>query len=72
MYAIDEVLTDLQNGNGPVGVCDALTDHASEFIEEMHDKIIGLEDALMDQQVPARGELALLRKHKRETAVDER
>ncbi|MBP2197852.1 zinc transporter ZntB [Pantoea cypripedii] len=69
VYAIDEVLTDLQNGNGPVDggswlvdVCDALTDHASEFIEEMHDKIIELEDALMDQQVPARGELALLRK----------
>lgn len=69
VYAIDEVLSDLQNGNGPVDggswlvdVCDALTDHASEFIEEMHDKIIELEDALMDQQVPARGELALLRK----------
>ncbi len=67
--AIDEVLNDLQHGNGPVDggswlvdVCDALTDHASEFIEEMHDKIIELEDALMDQQVPARGELALLRK----------
>ncbi|WP_437612852.1 zinc transporter ZntB [Erwinia sp. V71] len=69
VYAIDEVLTDLQNGNGPadggswlVDVCDALTDHASEFIEELHDKIIELEDALLDQQVPARGELALLRK----------
>jgi len=69
VYAIDEVLTDLQNGNGPldggswlVDVCDALTDHASEFIEELHDKIIDLEDALLDQQVPARGQLALLRK----------
>jgi len=69
VYAIDEVLTDLQNGNGPVDggswlvdVCDALTDHASEFIEELHDKIIELEDALLDQRVPARGELALIRK----------
>ena len=69
VYAIDAVLTDLQNGNGPVDggswlvdVCDALTDHASEFIEEMHDKIIELEDALVDQRLPARGELALLRK----------
>jgi len=69
VYAIDAVLTDLQNGNGPVDggswlvdVCDALTDHASEFIEEMHDKIIELEDALMNQEVPARGDLALLRK----------
>lgn len=69
VYAIDEVLTELQNGNGPVDcgswlvdLCDALTDHASEFIDELHEKIIALEDALLDQQVPARGELALLRK----------
>lgn len=69
VFAIDEVLTDLQNGNGPVDggswlvdVCDALTDHASEFIEELHDKIIELEDALLDQRIPARGELALIRK----------
>ena len=68
VYAIDEVLNELQNGNGPVDggswlveVCDVLTDHASEFIEDLQDKIIELEDALMDQNVP-RGELALLRK----------
>jgi len=67
--AVDEVLTDLQNGNGPidcgswlVDVCDALTDYTSEFIEELHDKIIELEDALLDQRMPARGELGLLRK----------
>lgn len=69
VFAIDEVLTDLQNGNGPVNggdwlveVCDALNDHTSEFIEELHDKIIELEDAVVDQQIPPRGELALLRK----------
>ncbi len=69
VYAVDEVLTDLQNGNGPVDcgswlveICDALTDHTSEFIEELHDKIIELEDALLDQRIPARGELGLLRK----------
>ncbi|MDQ0628903.1 zinc transporter ZntB [Pantoea agglomerans] len=67
--AVDEVLTDLQNGNGPidcgswlVDICDALTDHTSEFIEDLHDKIIELEDALFDQRMPARGELGLLRK----------
>ena len=67
--AIDDVLIELQNGNGPVDcggwlvdLCDTLTDHASEFIDELHEKIIALEDALMDQQVPPRGELALLRK----------
>lgn len=69
VFAVDEVLTDLQNGNGPtdggdwlVEVCDALTDHTSEFIEDLHDKIIELEDAVVDQQVPPRGELALIRK----------
>ncbi|WNN36291.1 zinc transporter ZntB [Pantoea agglomerans] len=67
--AVDEVLTDLQNGDGPidcgswlVDICDALTDHTSEFIEDLHDKIIELEDALLDQRMPARGELGLLRK----------
>ncbi|WP_312123635.1 zinc transporter ZntB [Pantoea vagans] len=67
--AVDEVLIDLQNGSGPsdcggwlVEVCDALTDHGSEYIEELHDKIIELEDALLDQRMPARGELGLLRK----------
>lgn len=43
-------------------VCDALTDHSSEFIEQLHDKIIDLEDNLLDQQIPPRGFTALLRK----------
>ncbi|CAK9884987.1 MAG: Zinc transport protein ZntB [Candidatus Erwinia impunctatus] len=69
VFAIDEVLIDLQNGNGPetsggwlVALCDGLTDHTGEFIEQLHDKIIDLEDAVVDQQIPPRGELALIRK----------
>ncbi|HEC6023158.1 TPA: zinc transporter ZntB [Salmonella enterica subsp. enterica serovar Zanzibar] len=69
VLALDDVVSDLQEGTGPVDcggwlvdVCDALTDHASEFIEELHDKIIDLEDNLLDQQIPPRGFLALLRK----------
>lgn len=69
VLALDDVVNDLKEGTGPtdcggwlVDVCDALTDHASEFIEELHDKIIDLEDNLLDQQVPPRGFLALLRK----------
>ena len=69
VLALDEVVSDLQEGTGPsdcggwlVDVCDALTDHASEFIEQLHDKIIDLEDNLLDQQIPPRGFLALLRK----------
>lgn len=69
VLALDDIVKDLEEGTGPtdiggwlVDVCDALTDHASEFIEELHDKIIDLEDNLLDQQVPQRGLLALLRK----------
>nr|VUD30923.1 zinc transporter [Raoultella sp. NCTC 9187] len=38
-------------GSWLVDICDALTDHASEFIEQLHDRIIDLEDNLLDQQV---------------------
>jgi len=69
VLALDDVVGDLREGSGPqdcggwlVDVCDALTDHASEFIEELHDKIIDLEDNLIDQVIPPRGFLALLRK----------
>ncbi|RPH31016.1 zinc transporter ZntB [Buttiauxella warmboldiae] len=69
VLALDDVINDLKKGTGPtdcgswlVDVCDALTDHASEFIEQLHDKIIDLEDNLLDQQIPPRGFLALLRK----------
>ncbi|AGB78353.1 Mg2+/Co2+ transporter [Enterobacteriaceae bacterium strain FGI 57] len=69
VLALDDVISDLEEGSGPadcggwlVDVCDALTDHASEFIEQLHDKIIDLEDNLLEQQIPPRGFLALLRK----------
>jgi len=69
VYSIDEVVNDLQSGTGPINsgdwlveISDALTDHASEFIEDLHDKIIDLEDALLEQQIPERGQLALIRK----------
>jgi zinc transporter len=69
VYSIDEVLNDLQHGAGPtnsgdwlVEICDAITDHTSEFIEDLHDKIIDMEDAVLEQQMPERGKMALLRK----------
>ncbi|KEA53966.1 zinc transporter [Mangrovibacter sp. MFB070] len=69
VLALDDVINDLKSGTGAkdvggwlVDVCDALTDHASEFIEQLHDQIIDLEDDLLDQQIPQRGQLALLRK----------
>ena len=69
VLALDDVANDLNEGTGAtdcgswlVGVCDALTDHASEFIEQLHDRIMDLEDNLLDQQIPPRGVLALIRK----------
>lgn len=69
VLALDDVLGDLREGTGPVDcgswlveTCDTLTDHTGEFIEQLHDQIIDLEDNLLDQQVPPRGSLALLRK----------
>lgn len=69
VYSIDEVLNDLQHGAGPINsgnwlveICDAITDHTSEFIEDLHDKIIDMEDAVLEQQMPERGKMALLRK----------
>ncbi|MBG6245289.1 zinc transporter ZntB [Candidatus Symbiopectobacterium sp. 'North America'] len=56
--AINDVLTDLQEGNGPtdsgswlVFVAEALTYQTSEFIDD-----------LLEQKIPARGTLALIRK----------
>lgn len=69
VFSMDEVNNDLLQGNGPtdtgswlVNLCDALTEHTSDFIEDLHDKIIDYEDALMEQKVPERGQMALLRK----------
>ncbi len=69
VLALDDVISDLNQGTGPINsgswlvdVCDALTDHATEFIDHLHDKIMDLEDQLLDQEVPPRGVLALIRK----------
>ena len=45
-----------------VEVCDALTDRAGEFVEELHDKILDLEEMVLMRDMPANGRLALIRK----------
>lgn len=69
IQAVEEMLDELQKKQGPVDsgnwlvdMCDTLTDHTSEFIEDMHDRIIVLENDLLDQQIPPRGQLSKLRK----------
>lgn len=69
VYSMDEVIDDLHNGVGAtdsgswlVSISDALTDHTAQFIGDLHDKIIDMEDVLLDQKTPERGELAQVRK----------
>lgn len=45
-----------------VAIADALVDQVSDAIDARHDGIIEMEDRLLDQHFPPRGELAILRK----------
>jgi zinc transporter len=68
--AVQEAINkDLALGQGPASVgewivlvCDELTETTSNFIEDLHDRIIDFEDDLLEQRLPERGEMALLRK----------
>lgn len=69
IQAVEEMREDLDKKQGPsdsgtwlVDMSDTLTDHTSEFIEDLHDKIIALENDLLDQKIPPRGQLSHLRK----------
>lgn len=69
IQAVEEMLDELRKKQGPqdsgswlVDMCDTLTDHTSEFIDDLHDKVILLENALLDQSIPPRGQLATLRR----------
>ncbi|PHM45627.1 zinc transporter [Xenorhabdus mauleonii] len=69
IHSIDQVIDDLRNGAGArstghwlVEIAEAMTDEVSDFIEELHDSLINFEDDILEQKVPGRGELVLLRK----------
>ena len=69
IQAVEEILDELQKNQGPVNsgtwlvdMSDTLTDHTGDFIEEMHDRIIALENDLLEQRIPPRRDLAQLRK----------
>lgn len=69
VHSVDSVIHTLELGDGPessgdwlITMSDAVTDEIGEFVETLHDQLIELEDMILDQQIPARGELALLRK----------
>ncbi|MGL4979415.1 MAG: zinc transporter ZntB [Plesiomonas sp.] len=69
LFPVEDVESTLWSGNGPtdssewvVELCDAMTDYASEFIDDLHETIIELEDGLLEHKVPDRGQLGLIRK----------
>ncbi|MGY3942054.1 zinc transporter ZntB [Aeromonas tecta] len=45
-----------------VEMCDSLTDRAGEFVEELHDQILELEEMVLMRDLPSNGRLALIRK----------
>lgn len=45
-----------------VEICDALTDRAGEFVESLHDQILELEETVLDNDMPASGQLGRIRK----------
>ncbi|WP_167386636.1 zinc transporter ZntB [Aeromonas cavernicola] len=45
-----------------VEICDALTDRVGEFVEELHDQILDLEEQVLLRDLPANGQLARIRK----------
>nr|WP_202927427.1 MULTISPECIES: zinc transporter ZntB [Photorhabdus] len=69
VHSLEQVLSDLQNGIGAkttghwlVEMVDAITDEVGNFIEDLHDNLIELENMILEQRIPGRGGLALLRK----------
>ncbi|MBM7456967.1 zinc transporter [Oceanisphaera litoralis] len=49
-------------GDWLVEICDALTDRAGEFVEALHDQILELEEAVLENEMPATGRLGRIRK----------
>lgn len=45
-----------------VEICDALTDRAGEFVEELHDQILAIEEQVLERELPTMGRLARIRK----------
>ncbi|MFM4803898.1 zinc transporter ZntB [Aeromonas bivalvium] len=64
-----DVHEQLRLGAGPdnpadwlVEICDALTDRAGEFVEELHDQILTIEEQVLERELPTMGRLARIRK----------
>jgi len=69
VYAIEQIVRNLRQGLGPrttadwlVDVCENLAEQAGNFIDEMMDKIVRLEDEILEHRSPSRRELVEIRR----------
>jgi zinc transporter len=69
VYAIEQVVRNLRQGIGPrttadwlVDVCENLAEQAGNFIDEMMDNIVRLEDEILEHRTPSRRELVEIRR----------
>ena len=69
VYAVEQVVRNLRQGLGPkstadwlVDVCENLAEQAGDFIDELMDKIVRLEDDILEHRIPSRRELVEIRR----------
>lgn len=68
--SLEQLANDLERGLGPtstadwlVGLCEDLTERAGDFIDDLQERILALEDGMLEQQVvPPRGVLSGIRR----------
>ncbi len=69
VYAVEQIVRNLRQGMGPrsttdwlVDVCENLAEQAGDFIDEVMDKIVRLEDEILEQKIHSRRELVEIRR----------
>lgn len=69
VYAVEQVIRDLRQGIGPVScadwlidICENIADQVGDFIDELLDRIITLEDTILSRMAPPRRELVEIRR----------
>lgn len=69
VYAIEQVVRDLRQGIGPVScadwlidTCENVAEQVGDFIDELLERIVTLEDTILNRQTPPRRELVEIRR----------
>lgn len=69
VYAVEQVVRDLRQGSGPdncadwlVEVCENLSEQAGDYIDDLLERIVHLEDLILREELPERRELMDIRR----------